>query len=100
MRFLQNGSVCLPSGLDCYSKNVTLSQDDCSILPCTGIYADYVKHNAEDLLMDEHVLDRYKEYKAGFKYNKGDEQAEAEVVPSSSLVEVEVGVEVDELRCN
>ena len=31
----------------------------------------------------------------GAKTNKTNEQAEAEVVPSSSLVEVEVGVEVE-----
>ena len=70
--FLQNDSSCLPSGLACYKKEVKLSKGDCRVLPCTGIYADVV-HDAEDLLMDEYVLDRYKEYKAGFTYNKGDD---------------------------
>ena len=67
----QNDSACLPSGLACYKNEVELSQEDCSVLPCTGIYADVVKYNAEDLLMDKHVLTKYKEYKAGFDYDKG-----------------------------
>ena len=73
--FLQNDSVCLPSGLDCYNRNVRQSQDDCSVPPCTGIYADVVKYDVEDVkhdLLDEHVLAKYREYKAGFEYNKGD----------------------------
>ena len=73
--FLQNDSVCLPPGLDCYNRNVSLSQDDCSVPPCTGIYADVVKHDVEDVkhnLLDESVGVKYKKYKAGFEYNKGD----------------------------
>ena len=70
--FLQNDSLCLPTGLACYKNKVMLSQDDCSVLPCTGIYADVVKLDAEDLLMDKHVLARYREYKAGFNYDKGE----------------------------
>ena len=66
-------SACLPSGLDCYNKNVKLSKDNCSAVhPCRGIYADLDKYDAEDLLMDEYVLARYREYKAGFNYNKGE----------------------------
>ena len=70
----QNDSACLPSGLACYKNEVKLSQDDCSVLPCTGIYADVVKHGAEDLPMDKHVkhvLVKYREYKAGFNYDPG-----------------------------
>ena len=69
--FFQNDSACLPSGLACYKNEVKLSQDDCSVPPCTGIYADWVRYDADDLLMDKHVLARYKEYKAGFNYDKG-----------------------------
>ena len=69
--FLQNDSVCLPPGLECYKKEVKLSQDDCSVLPCRGIYADVVKYGVEDLLMDKQILDKYKEYKAGFYFDKG-----------------------------
>ena len=72
--FLQNDSLCLPTGLACYKNKVMLSQDDCSVLPCTGIYADVVKHGAEDLPMDKHVkhvLVKYREYKAGFNYDPG-----------------------------
>ena len=66
-------SACLPPGLDCFNKYVKPNQDNCSaVLPCRGIYADVVKDDAEDLLMDEHVLARYREYKAGFIYNKGE----------------------------
>ena len=72
--FLQNDSVCLPTGLACYKNDVKLSQDDCSVLPCTGIYADVVKHGVEDLPMDKHVkqfLAKYREYKTGFNYDAG-----------------------------
>ena len=70
----QDDSACLPSGLACYKNEVKLTQDGCSVLPCTGIYADVVKHefeDADDLLMDKNVLARYKEYKAGFHYDPG-----------------------------
>ena len=63
---LQNYPVCLPPGLDCYRKEVKLSQDDCSVLPCKGFYAEVVKHDTEDLLWDQHVLYKYRQYKAGF----------------------------------
>ena len=67
--------MCLSPGLDCYKNEVKLSQDDCSVLPCKGIYADVVKYGVEDLLVDKHVLDqlvKYKEYKAGFNFDKGE----------------------------
>ena len=63
--------MCLPTGLACYKNEVKLRQDDCSVLPCTGIYADVVKHGVEDLPMDKHVLARYREYKAGFSHDPG-----------------------------
>ena len=70
---LQNDPVCLPPGLDCYRKEVKLSQKDCSVLPCKGIYADVVKYDTEDLLLDKHVLDKYRQYKAGFNFDKGEQ---------------------------
>ena len=69
---MQNDSVCLPSGLDCYKKNVTVKDDACT-LPCKGVYADVVKHT-EDLQAKKyfnHVLDKYKKYKSGFN-DEGD----------------------------
>ena len=68
----KNATICLPSGLICYKNEVKLSQDDCSVLPCKGIYADAVKYDAEDLLLNKHVLAKYMEYRAGFNYNKGE----------------------------
>ena len=73
--FLQNDSLCLPTGLACYKNEVMLIHDNCSaVLPCNGIYADVVKHDVEDLPMDKHVkhvLVKYREYKAGFNYDPG-----------------------------
>ena len=69
---MQNDSVCLPSGLDCYKQNVTVKDDDC-ILPCKGVYADVVKHteDLQDKKYFNHVLDKYKKYKSGFN-DEGD----------------------------
>ena len=69
---LQNDSVCLPPGLDCYKNEVKLSQDDCSVLPCKGIYAEVAKYDTEDIPFDKQVLAKYREYKTGFNYDKGE----------------------------
>ena len=69
----QNDSVCLPSGLDCYKNEVNHIQDSCTI-PCRGIYADVTMVGVEDLYTlsnFQHVLDKYKEYRAGFMKDQG-----------------------------
>ena len=69
---MQNELVCLPSGLDCYNT-VKLSPASCTI-PCRGIYADVVNEGVEDLhtiIEFKPVLEKYKEYKAGFIINEG-----------------------------
>ena len=51
-----------------------LSQKDCSVLPCKGIYADVANEGVEDLhtmLNFKQVLNKYKEYKSGFINNEG-----------------------------
>ena len=66
---LQNDTVCLPPGLQCYKKEVKLRQDSCTI-PCKGIYADMVNEGVEDL----HTMMNFKqvlEYKTGFVNDEG-----------------------------
>ena len=73
MVFFQNATVCLPPGLDCYKDEAMKIEDNCT-LPCKGIYADVTVGGVEDLykLMNfKPVLDRYKEYKAGFMKDQG-----------------------------
>ena len=70
---LQNDTVCLPPGIECYKKEVKVSQDSCTI-PCKGIYADVVNEGVEDLhtMMNfKQILDEYKEYKTGFVNDEG-----------------------------
>ena len=67
----KNASVCLPSGLACYQQNVMLSQDNCSVVPCKGFYADVVKYGAQDLHMDLQIYEEYKKYKAAYDLDSG-----------------------------
>ena len=67
---LQNDTVCLPSGLDCYAN---LTQENCKI-PCKGIFADWTKESLKDFETNpgfQAVYEKYKSYKSGFKENEG-----------------------------
>ena len=73
MYFCQNDTVCLPPGLDCYQKMIKQSETSC-LVPCKGIYADVTVGPAEELYTlsnFKHVLDKYKQYKAGFRKDQG-----------------------------
>ena len=65
--------MCLPSGVDCYRDVPKLYETSC-LVPCKGIYADVTVGPAEELYTLSNfkpVLDKYKQYKAGFRKDQG-----------------------------
>ena len=59
--------------MDCYRTEIKQSETKCTV-PCKGIYADVTVGPVEDLYRLSNfkpVLDRYKEYKAGFLKEQG-----------------------------
>ena len=70
MIYLQNDTLCLPSGLSCYTY---LTPDKC-IPPCKGIFADRTWKDEEDLETNpdfQAVYEEYKNYKVRFKKYEG-----------------------------